>query len=54
MHPYIPHLLDDIAKAYRRKPQEDFSHPQTMEEHFEEIENWIAHDPPNTLVIIAG
>lgn len=48
MHPYIPHLLEDIAKAYRIKPQEDFSNPQTMEEHFEEIENWIANEPQNT------
>jgi hypothetical protein len=48
MHPYIPHLLEDIANAHRKKSKEDFSKPQTMEKHFEEIENWIAQDPPNT------
>ncbi|WP_373523630.1 hypothetical protein [Aquiflexum sp.] len=48
MHPYIPHLLEDIAEAYMGKTQEDFSNPQNLEKHFEEIENWISHDPPNT------
>lgn len=48
MHPYIPHLLEDIAKAYRRNPLEVFSNSQTLEEHFEEIENWIANEPQNT------
>lgn len=48
MHPYIPHLLQDIAKAYRGKPEEDFSDPQKLEDHFEEIDNWTANQPPNT------
>ena len=48
MHPYIPHLLADIAAAHRTEiPEEKF--PQTMEEHFEEIDKWVSgQEPGNT------
>ena len=41
MHPYVPHLLDDIAKAHRMgtgifEPQA----PMSFEEEMEEIESW--------------
>lgn len=40
MHPYIPHLLSDIAAAHRTEiPEETF--PQTIEEHLEEVERWV-------------
>lgn len=39
MHPYLPHLLTDIAAAHRTEiPLED-QRPQSFEEHIEEIEN---------------
>jgi hypothetical protein len=45
MHPYILHLLADIAAAHRTEiPEEEFS--QTMEEHFEEIDKWVSGEEP--------
>ncbi len=51
MHPYIPHLLADIAAAHR--PETDVLREttswQTFEEEMEEIERWIAGEKaPNT------
>ncbi|MDQ3683525.1 MAG: hypothetical protein M3352_10725 [Bacteroidota bacterium] len=40
MHPYLPHLLADIAAAHRNEIPES-GRPQTIEEHFEEVERWI-------------
>mgnify|MGYP003434066639 FL=1 len=41
MHPYIPHLLADIAAACREDiPEEETE--QTLEEHFEAIERWVS------------
>jgi len=54
MHPYIPHLLEDIDNAYRKEFPVKSEKPQTMEEYFEEIENWIAFDPPNTFGEFCG
>lgn len=46
MHPYIPHLLSDIAAAHRTEiPEETF--PQTIEEHLEEVERWVNGDAPD-------
>ena len=45
MHPYLPHLLSDIAAAHRT----DIPEPeptQTIEEHFEEVERWINGEEP--------
>lgn len=45
MHPYIPHLLADIGAAHRTEiPEEKF--PQTMEDHFEEIDKWVSGEEP--------
>jgi hypothetical protein len=45
MHPYIPHLLSDIAAAHCTEiPEEKI--PQTMEEHFEEIDKWVNGEEP--------
>ena len=41
MNPYLPHLISDIKGAYRKEVQEDDHIPQSMEEHFEEIESWL-------------
>ncbi len=40
MHPYIPHLLTDIVAAHCTEISEE-KFPQTMEEHFEEIDKWV-------------
>ncbi|HEY8659090.1 MAG TPA: hypothetical protein VIL78_08640 [Hanamia sp.] len=40
MHPYIPHLLADIAAARRTKIPEEKTLPRTFEEEMEEIEHW--------------
>lgn len=45
MHPYLPHLLADIAAAHRRDAAEP-APPQTIDEHFEEVERWIEGEEP--------
>lgn len=45
MHPYLPHLLADIAAAYRKDNPEP-GPPQTIEEHFEEVERWMEGEEP--------
>ena len=42
MHPYIPHLLADIHAAHRSQDNVAEETPQTLEEHMEEVEGWIA------------
>ena len=46
MHPYIPHLLADIAAAHRTEIPEEEAAEQTIEEHFEEIEKWVSGEEP--------
>ncbi len=46
MHPYLPHLLSDIAAACREEIPEKEVRPQTIEEHFEEIERWVEGEEP--------
>lgn len=41
MHPYIPHLLSDIASAHRKEIPEEQDTEQSIEEHFEEIDRWV-------------
>ena len=45
MHPYIPHLLADIAAAHRTAfPEEETE--QTIEAHFEAIDRWVSSEEP--------
>lgn len=46
MHPYIPHLLDDIAKAHRTDIPEP-APPQTFEQHIEEVERYLEGIEPD-------
>lgn len=46
MNPYLPHLISDIKGAYRKEVQEEDHIPQSMEEHFEEIESWLKGEEP--------
>ena len=46
MHPYIAHLIADIKNAHRAEISEEKNIPQSMEEHFEEIEAWVGGDQP--------
>jgi len=51
MHPYIPHLLADIAAAHRLQTEilPAVSSRQAFEEEMEEIERWIAgEEAPHT------
>ena len=48
MHAYIPFLLEDIAKAYRKPFAEEKSFNESIENHFEAIEKWLYEDPPST------
>ncbi len=53
MHPYLPHLLSDIAASHREEPSEIFTAYENedlaFEKHFEEIDIWIrGEDPPHT------
>jgi hypothetical protein len=45
MHPYIPHLLANIAAAHRTEPAES-EYPKTIEEELEEIERWVEREEP--------
>ena len=55
MHPYLPYLLTDIAAACREEIPEEEVRPQTIEEHFEEIDRWIAgEEPPHTFGYYCG
>lgn len=40
MHPYLPHLLSDIAAAYRSEIPLVKEQPKSFEEEMEEIERW--------------
>ena len=46
MHPYLTHLLADIAAAHRIENLKDGEPHQTIEEHFAEIESWIEGEEP--------
>ena len=55
MHSYLPHLLSDIAAACREEIPEEEVRPQTIEEHFEEIDRWIeGEEPPHTFGYYCG
>ena len=45
MHPYLPHLLSDIAAAHCKEPPEP-EYPKTFEEEMEEVERWIEGEEP--------
>ena len=47
MHPYLPHLLTDIAAAHRTEISEEQKPPITFEEEMEEIEKWVAGEEPD-------
>ncbi|HTN08488.1 hypothetical protein [Agriterribacter sp.] len=45
MHPYLPHLLADIAAAHRTEiPEEETE--QTIEEHLEAADRWVSGEEP--------
>lgn len=49
MHPYLPHLLGDIAAAERKEHPYNPVHPQSFEEEMEEVERWVAgEEAPHT------
>lgn len=51
MHPYIPHLLEDLKNAHREDERIEEGSPlgDDLENHFEEMERWLdADEPPNT------
>ncbi|QAA82745.1 hypothetical protein EI546_13895 [Aequorivita sp. H23M31] len=60
MHPYIPHLLSDIAAAHQDESSEDFyvddiSEDQAFEKHIEEVERYIkGGEPPHTFGYYCG
>ncbi len=45
MHPYIPHLLDDIAKAHRQDIHKELP-ALSLEEELEATDRWMEHDEP--------
>lgn len=47
MHPYLPHLLSDIAAAHRIEIPAEETRPQSFEEHIEEVENWLEGKEPD-------
>lgn len=55
MHPYIPHLLQDIKNAERKKG-DNYGHPEptTFEEEMEEIERYISGEGERSLSYFTG
>ncbi|MEP6513854.1 MAG: hypothetical protein ABJA79_08290 [Parafilimonas sp.] len=54
MHPYIPHLLSDIAGAHCADMPEPM-YPKTIQEEFDEIERWVeSEEPPHTFGCYCG
>ena len=47
MHPYLPHLIADIKAAQRNEDPYEMPRPQTIEEHFEEIDRWVSGEEPD-------
>ncbi|MEO6231277.1 MAG: hypothetical protein ABJB11_20080 [Ferruginibacter sp.] len=47
MHPYLPHLLSDIAAAHRTEIPAEDKPPLSFEEEMEEIENWVEGNGPD-------
>lgn len=41
MHPYFPHLLEDITAAHRIERPKENTYPKSFEEEMEEIERWV-------------
>lgn len=48
MHPYIPHLLEDIARAHRDRDSLQKEPVQSIEEEFEAMERWLSEVPTTT------
>ena len=46
MHPYLPHLLTDIAAAHRTEIPTEKKSPVSFEEEMEEIEKWVEGEEP--------
>lgn len=46
MHPYLPHLLGDIATAHRTEIPLEEKPPLSFEEEMEEMENWFERNEP--------
>lgn len=47
MHPYIPHLLNDIFVANRGEiPKFPLQNKISFEEEMEDIEKWVMHEEP--------
>lgn len=47
MHPYIPHLLADIAAAHRTEIPEEENIAQTIDEEIKEVEEWAENVKPD-------
>lgn len=55
MHPYLPHLLTDIADACRSEIPPEFGKPQTIEDELEDMEKWVfAKEPQHTFGYYCG
>jgi hypothetical protein len=57
MHPYLPHLLQDIRKAHRNIPSPGATEAPGTDEHdghLREIDHWISGDAEHTLGYYCG
>lgn len=46
MHPYLPHLLSDIAAAHRHEQPEFSGEAKSFDQEMEEIEKWLESEEP--------
>lgn len=44
MHPYLPHLLNDISAAHHTEQPDETPYTKIFEEEMEEIERWVEGD----------
>jgi len=54
MHPYLPHLLSDIAAAHRTETPPEPVRQLSFEEEMEEIERWTEGEPEHTFGYYCG
>jgi hypothetical protein len=54
MPSYLTHLLNDIRDAHRAEPPNKKSEPDSLEEHFRDIDRWVSGDAEHTLGYYCG
>ncbi|MEX0721102.1 MAG: hypothetical protein WD059_10570 [Balneolaceae bacterium] len=54
MPSYLTHLLSDIRAAHRTDSPKEKSEPESLEDHFRDVDRWISGDAEHTLGYYCG